>query len=338
MSVLPHLLLEKLEGAFKNIDKMLVKNERHLLTRTYRDPKGNDTHNPRIKNNHQRLSYLATRIPATYTVCHEVLSRLAAYDFEFSSLLDLGAGPGTASICAKYIFPELKKILLIDQDKDFKAFAESVLTEPYFDKTIIDYKLCDMRALKTSPGHDLVMLSYGLNELRDKDAQSCVYKAWAVTEKALVIIEPGTPKAFTNLRKRRAELIQYGAKIIAPCSHQNECPMPMDLNSDPKKLDWCHFSTRVERSHLHKYIKEGTLPYEDEKFSYLIAIKDLTMLLPNNRIVKRPKRRPGHLIFDLCTSQGLVQHTVTKSQKSLYKKAQKAEWGDTLDDFNAQDK
>jgi len=137
MSVLPQSLLRKLEDAFENTDKMLVQSERHRLSQTYRDSKDDHKYKRRIENNYQRLSYLATRVPATYTVCHEVFSRLAAYDFDFSSLLDLGSGPGTAAICAKYIFPELEKMLLIDQDKDFKVFAESFLTAPYFNETKI---------------------------------------------------------------------------------------------------------------------------------------------------------------------------------------------------------
>src|SRR5829696_8432818 len=45
-----------------------------------------------------RMAYLATRLPATYAACHQVLKeiRARAPDIQIKSVLDLGAGPGTA--------------------------------------------------------------------------------------------------------------------------------------------------------------------------------------------------------------------------------------------------
>ena len=127
---LPESLQKKLEEALDTTDKLLVKNERHRLSNAYRNPKKGERSTQRIENTYQRLSYLATRVPATYTVCDDVFSRLAAYDVTIHSLLDLGSGPGTAAICAKYIFPEIQQITCIDQDKAFKVFAESFLSAP----------------------------------------------------------------------------------------------------------------------------------------------------------------------------------------------------------------
>lgn len=316
---LPNSLLKKLEESFETTNKLTVKNERFYLTQNYTDQeRANLTR--RIQNTHQRLSYLATRVPATYAVCEEVLGRLAQYDFDFSSLLDLGAGPGTASICAKYIFPELEKIALIDQDKDFKVFAESFLKVAHHTQPL--YELHDLRKIAKFPPTDLVIFSYSLNELDEKDASSLLHKAWLATKKALVIIEPGTPKAFKGLKKLREELINYGAHILAPCPHENACPLSDD--------DWCHFSVRLERTSLHKYIKDASLSYEDEKFSYLIAVKSPQKTVSFPRIIKKPRKRPGHVIFDLCTANGLQQETFSKKDKALYKDAQKLKWGDCL--------
>jgi len=316
---LPNSLLKKLEESFETTDKLAVKNERYYLTQNYTDQEKENLKR-RIRNTHQRLSYLATRVPATYAVCEDVLGRLAQYDFEFSSLLDLGAGPGTASICAKYIFPELEKISLIDQDKDFKVFAESFLKVAHHTQPL--YELHDISKISKFPPTDLVISSYFLNELSEKNAGSILHKAWLATKKALVIIEPGTPKAFKNLKKLRQELINYGAHILAPCPHENACPLGDD--------DWCHFSVRLERTPLHNYIKEATLSYEDEKFSYLIAVKGPYKPISLPRLIKKPRKRPGHVIVDLCTANGLQQETFSKKDKALYKDAQKLKWGDCL--------
>ena len=327
LPTLPASFGSLLERAFGTSDKNLIKSEQARLSSRYRDPEGAEKLKQRIENQYQRLSYLATRVPATYAACHSVFSRLAAYDVTFSSFLDIGAGPGTASICVKYIFPELETINLIDQDKSFKIFAESFLSASYFTKTNIQYQLYDLKTVKAFSGHDLICMSYSLNELTDENAQHIVHQAWLATKKALVIIEPGTPRAFQNLKKRRAELINYGARILAPCPHDQACPLRDD--------DWCHFSVRVERSSLHKYIKDASLSYEDEKFSYLIAIKEKalegTVERAPNRIIKNPQRPAGHQIFDLCTPNGLQRKTITKANKTDYKIAKKLEWGDCLE-------
>ncbi len=320
---LPASLQRKLEEALGTADKMLIKSERHRLTYAYRDPEASQRSKQKIENNFQRLSYLATRVPATYAVCDDVFSRLAAYDISINTLLDLGSGPGTAAICAKYIFPEIEAITCIDQDKAFKVFAESFLSAPYFQKTKIRYALHNLADVKTFPKTDLITISYALNELENDIAQSVVHKAWQSTKQALVIIEPGTPRAFERLKQRREELISYGATILAPCPHDGDCPMADG--------DWCHFSVRVERSALHKYIKDADLNYEDEKFSYLIAVKSMAIERPSNRIVKNPQKRSGHQIFDLCTPNGLQSRTVSKSDKLLYKIARKKAWGDVLE-------
>ena len=90
--------------------------------------------------------------------------------------------------------------------------------------------------------------------------------------------------------------------------------------------DWCHFAVRLERSAAHRRLKQGALGYEDEKFSYLAAGR-APVERPAARVVRHPLSRPGHIQLALCTARGLERRTVTKSQKEVYRRARKAEWG-----------
>ena len=58
------------------------------------------------------------------------------------------------------------------------------------------------------------------------------------------------------------EAIKRNSNIIAPCTHCNECESPED--------DWCSSVVRVQRSKVHKILKSGDVPFEDEKFSTVI--------------------------------------------------------------------
>ena len=93
--------------------------------------------------------------------------------------------------------------------------------------------------------------------------------------------------------------------------------------------DWCHFSARIERTRLHRLLKEGTLGHEDEKYSYVVFAKNsLTMAPFKGRVVRHPQKGSGFVRLSLCDSSGeLIQETITRSNKALYRSARDAEWG-----------
>jgi ribosomal protein RSM22 (predicted rRNA methylase) len=89
----------------------------------------------------------------------------------------------------------------------------------------------------------------------------------------------------------------------------------------------------VERTSLHRQLKGGTLGYEDEKFSYLVAARPEVIADKDSpaysRLVRHPGKHSGHVQLTLCTPQGLIENrTVARSSKIAYKAARKAEWGD----------
>jgi ribosomal protein RSM22 (predicted rRNA methylase) len=170
--------------------------------------------------------------------------------------------------------------------------------------------------------HDLVVISYTLGELPQAAAEAVLNKAWKCAGKFLVLIEPGTRRGFAAIDAARSSLIANQAAILAPCPHHFACPMAA-------ARDWCHFSQRVERTWQHRQLKGGALGYEDEKFSYLVAAKNHS---PSSeaRIVRHPGKHSGHVQLVLCTPEGKIENrTITRSSKEAYKRARKAEWGES---------
>ena len=136
-----------------------------------------------------------------------------------------------------------------------------------------------------------MVCSYALNECLPETRRDIVAKAWQATKETLVLIEPGTPLGFSAIKTARTQLIKEGGFLVAPCTHENACPLT--------EGDWCHFSARLERLPFHRKIKDAQLGYEDEKYSYLIVSKK-PFVRPAERIVRQVLQRPGHLILDVC--------------------------------------
>jgi len=269
-----------------------------------------------------RLAYLAVRMPATYSancVVFTETQRLLA-DKNITSLLDMGAGPGTASWSATQTLPTLQNITLIERDANLIKIGKSLASEA--ENTLLknaNWLQKDLTQTQSFPTHDLVISSYALNELPPSPARHVLQAAWEATRIALIVVEPGTMPGFHLIRQLRDDLINLGGHIISPCPHQNVCPLPTD--------DWCHFAQRVNRSALHRHLKVGHLGYEDEKFSYIIASKT-PLPLPLSRVIRHPIRRPGNTQLQLCTQEGLQSLTVTRSDKTNWKRVRKTNWGD----------
>jgi ribosomal protein RSM22 (predicted rRNA methylase) len=310
----------------REIDKTDRKELSRAVTELTQRYKAERHSSPAITTPAQRAAYLAVRMPATFAACMHVLSevRRLAPEAEITSILDLGAGPGTAVYAAVEAFPLLRNATLVETDKSFVDLGRRLSRESA--RAAIRDGRWLRQDLKTGfplEAHDVVVISYTLNELSNVEAQRVVLRAWQSCRKFLAIVEPGTMRGFGYVIAARDELVGAGAHILAPCPHEVVCPMAA-------AGDWCHFAQRVERTSLHRRLKGGTLGYEDEKFSYVVASRYLSSPVAA-RIVRHPQKRSGHVQLTLCTPEGLQSRTVGKSQKEDYRMARKAEWGEEWD-------
>jgi ribosomal protein RSM22 (predicted rRNA methylase) len=317
---LPSGLRHAIQRQIDNADRSDLGHAVAQLTQRY---KAGSWSGPAITTGLHRTAYLAVRMPATFAANMHVLAEIhrLAPEIAIAGLLDLGAGPGTSAYAAAEVFQSLSQVALVDADRSFIELGRK-LSQDNALAAIRDAKWLQ-QDLKTgvSPAlHDLVVISYTLNELSRMDAEKMVLEAWECSREFLAIVEPGTMRGFGVIHAARAQLLARGAHILAPCPHAHECPMAA-------ASDWCHFAQRVERTSDHRRLKGGALGYEDEKFSYVVASR---RLLPaaEARIVRHPQKHSGHVQLRLCTLHGLEKRTIGRSQKESYKRARKAEWGD----------
>ncbi len=310
---IPFKLISKIESLIDGFSSSDISLARKELTRLYRDRIYNNIFNS-LASDKERLAYLVARLPATYAVIVKVFFEMQkrCVGEAIDSLLDIGAGPGTVLLAAREVLPPLAMVTLVERDRGFIKLGKELTQEQNW--------ICqDFTKDLGLPPHDLVVASYSLGELSEKERMELLGKLWELTKKILIIIEPGTQVAFESLKKMREILLLKGGNLIAPCPHSEKCPM--------KEKDWCHFSARIERSSLHRKIKDGTLNYEDEKFSYLIFSKNKVSPC-QARVIRHPFKGAGFIKLQLCSKNGIEEKTVTKKNKLQFSYARKIEWGD----------
>jgi ribosomal protein RSM22 (predicted rRNA methylase) len=317
---LPPDLHQAIQREIEKADRTQLSRAVAHLTQSY---KTGDFSAPAIRTQPHRAAYLAVRVPATFAANLRVFREIhrLAPEAPVTSLLDLGAGPGTSMYAAAEVFPSLRYATMVEADGPFIELGRAISQESSHAAICGSrWFQADLQAGLSLEPHDLVVISYTLNELSPTVAQKTVLRAWACVQQALAVIEPGTMRGFGFVHAARDQLIALGAHIFAPCPHAAACPMAA-------AGDWCHFAQRVERTSTHRSLKAGALGHEDEKFSYVVAGRNLSGAAAA-RIVRHPQKHTGHVQLLLCTPQGLQRQTVSKSQKEIYRLARKAEWGD----------
>jgi ribosomal protein RSM22 (predicted rRNA methylase) len=309
---LPEELQLAIDRIVEKAPPTALKKAREALSFDYRHGRGSI-----FEDEEKRLAYIGARMPATFGAVFKALEKLKElYSFpESIRLLDLGAGPGTASWAAASLF-NLDKITLIEKSHDAIALGKALAKESALGNA--EWLCGSLSDIKVFPEADLAVLSYAAGELGNPE--ELIERLYNSPVGCILVVEPGTPQGFHLIRKIRQQMIDLGANLIAPCPHQFACPI--------QGSDWCHFSARVERTRLHRQLKEGTLGHEDEKFSYVAAATKPGLKI-TGRIVRHLQKHSGHTRMTLCTNEGkLEEKTVTRSQKGLYRQARDAEWGD----------
>lgn len=316
---LPADLRSSLEAKLQGLARDEIAARAALISKTYRDG-GNSRV---IATQTDALAYALVRMPATYAA---VTASLGAFgelkpDFAPDSLLDVGAGPGTASWAAAETFSSLERFTLLD----INAALQTLALELGRDHPRLAAMTCrrDIHALDEAEPADLVIASYLIGEVGKPERRTFAERLWAKTRDTLLVVEPGTPAGYARVIELRAQLIADGAHVAAPCPHDGQCPL-----SAP---DWCHFAQRLPRLRAHIQIKGAELPFEDEKFSYVVLTRE-PPLKRSPRVLAPPVVGKVEVSAKLCTANGVEVTKVARRDKAAYAKARRWRWGDGLSD------
>jgi ribosomal protein RSM22 (predicted rRNA methylase) len=316
---LPAELKAAIDAKLQGLSRAETAARAAAISKTYRDGGNSGA----IASEADALAYALARMPATYAAVTASLNALREItpDFAPISFLDVGAGPGTATWAAAEAFSSLNAITLVDANGVLRALALDL-----FDGGArlrdVQYERGEARAaLAGSQAADLVVASYVIGELNEKERSALADAMWAKTRDTLLVVEPGTPAGYSRIIALRQQLIGAGAHVAAPCPHRDKCPL--------RPPDWCHFTQRLPRSQAHRQIKGAELPFEDEKFSY-VALTRAPVTSHPARVLAQPDVNKVEVTAKLCTPDGVAITKVPRRSKADFARARRWRWGDAV--------
>lgn len=317
---LPYALKNAIESMADGLDRVRLTAAAQTNSERYREKLGRGAR--LVTTDMEAAAYAAARMPATYGAVHTALEKaLECMEMPGDiTLTDVGAGTGAGTWAAADILG-IADVTCLERERAMRETGARLMQEAD-DAALVHAKWCEFDLTNPAPmAHsDVILASYVLNELKETDRIAAAERLFAAADKLLLIVEPGTPEGWKQLMQLRDVLISHGAYVVAPCPHMKECPITGD--------DWCHFTCRVARSRLHKALKMGDAPYEDEKFCYLALTKE-PAAPAKGRVARHPMIEPGKITIKACTEKGIEQLTVRKKD-AMFKWARKAASGDAL--------
>lgn len=316
---LPAELKAALDAKLRGFSRSDAAGRSAAISKNYRDGGGSGT----IRSETDALAYALARMPATYAAVTASLNALCEIrpDFAPTSLLDIGAGPGTASWAAAEAFSSLHDFTLLDANDALRQLALDLVSDS-FRLRDIKYERGEARAsLIKADAADLVVASYMIGEISAAEQSALAALMWEKTRDTLVVVEPGTPAGYARIIALRERLIADGAHVAAPCPHDEKCPL--------QAPDWCHFTQRLQRSRAHKQVKGAELPYEDEKFAYVALTRRPVAARPA-RVLAQPVVSKVEVTAKLCTPAGLILSRTPRRAKADYALARRWRWGDAI--------
>ena len=320
MAGFPQALSLALEALVTGQDSARLERDARTISENYRLRTG--TGSRLLTKESEAAAYAAARMPATFAAAQAALKEsLAAADLgmKIRSVVDCGAGTGAATWAAAQLL-DLERVTCLEREEAMRAVGSRLMREGGMPHAV--WTGCDLTDSAPLPKGDLVIEGYMLGELREDMRLPVAEKLWQAAERMLVLIEPGTPQGFANLAAVRARLTALGAHVAAPCPAGSAvCPMAGE--------DWCHFAVRVQRTKLHKALKGGDAPYEDEKFCYLALTREKPQAACSARVLRHPLIAPGRITLTLC-EDGEKKLQIVIKKDPLWKRARKIGAGECV--------
>lgn len=205
------------------------------------------------------------------------------------NVADFGSGLGAGSF-PFLLSQNLKSLTSIEHSKVAQSLHRQLLHSTLFERCEKNWSSAD----EGKPAQ-VAIFSYSFTELS---------KLPPLAEKSdyLILIEPATQEDGRRLLEVRKNFVERGYQVLAPCTHQGQCPL---LTQTVR--DWCHDRIAItmpmwfQEIEKHLPIKNKTLT-----FSYLI--------LAHPKVKKTAPIGKTRVIGDLLMEKGKARQMICRGE------------------------
>jgi ribosomal protein RSM22 (predicted rRNA methylase) len=200
-------------------------------------------------------------------------------DHKIENILDFGSGLGTLN----WIWPE-PKYQFVESSNIAQSLHKELGAKGEWLKNF-DFKNDKLK-------NSLAFFSYSITELNSSHNLD-----WLKNFDYVLIVEPATHQDGRELMKARADFINQGWHVVAPCTHMKDCPLLTKSESD-----WCHDRVAFDRPDWFLKI-ENHLPMKNQTLalSYLLLSQQ-----PYENTLKDKARVVGDLLYENGKARQLV--------------------------------
>ena len=304
--ILPVQIQQKVNELFVGLNKEKLISKREQLTLKYKTSQA--VNKSVFDSREDSAVYAISRMPSTFAVIYTLINDLLKQDKikNIGSVIDIGSGTGAVYFACKELFDDVS-VSLFERDKNMIEIFDKFETGE-------NVKRFDFLKDSIDESADLVMSNYVFSELNEEGRKTALKKMLDCSNKYVLIVDTGTPRTYENFMKIKKMVSEMGYRVIAPCNSE-KCGL---------KNDYCQFYARVERSSLLKLSKSAELSYEDEKYFYLLILKDVELDNEDEkRVIRRPQIKTNFVELKLCSKNGVFDEKFTKKDKVSYQRARK---------------
>ncbi len=265
------------------------------------------------------LAYLAAfLLPNALKVMH-CLGQIDTLGDDIT-VLDIGSGPGTASIAVSAFFsmslPNARvRIAAVERTKAALEQAHELFRKiaPHhhsFESATLDITKQPLGKALARQRFDIIIAANVLNELPEDQALKIsaeLARDFLKGNGSFIIVDPALRETARLLMKLRDSLVNEGAaRVTAPCLHQKQCPM---LAANER--DWCHFYIDWEPPEfLTELDRLSGMDHTHLKMSYMILRKVKVENGKLWRVVSSPLVSKGKRELVLCGKSGKLLKVV----------------------------
>jgi hypothetical protein len=250
--------------------------------------------------------------------------RLRGWRPQSRTVFDWGCGSGIAArrVLAFFGSDRFDSLTMWDHSPLASGFAADA-AQRAFSRLRVAEATPGLLAAGESPG--LLVISHVLNELAP--AQLEALRAFAARATEILWVEPGTHDVGRRLGRIREELRAAGFRVIAPCTHEHDCPM----FAPGRERDWCHFFAPpppeiFADSNWVKFGQRAGIDLRSLPYCFLALDRVQTMATPPDaaRIIGRVEHFKPYARFLNCDATGLTELELPRrAAPALYKELER---------------